>query len=46
MDIQPVEQIEAYANVELVEDIIEYLESLTNDKEETTGEFHELNFED
>ena len=45
MEVQPIGQIEAHANVELVEDICEYLETLT-DKEEDTEDYHELNFED
>ena len=46
MELQPVGQIETRANVELVEDVIGYLETLTTkDKEEDAEDYTELNFD-
>ena len=46
MDIKPVEQVDTRVNIQVMDDITEFFESLAPKEEEDTEDLQELNFED
>jgi len=46
MEVKPVQQIDARVNIQLMEDITEFFETIDDKKEEDSEDHQALNFED